>query len=382
MIQLEVGIVGVHIASHSEVFKKTVRDAVYDCTKGLLQQLGIEKDDIDTIVTASSDYYQGISCSNSYYFEAAASYLKDSTKVEGNSIHAFMYALMRVLSGHFDTALVLSVTKSSEIPQISALTNISSDPFYQRSVGICDVTAAALQATKYMKEAGAKEEDFAEVSVKNLKNAFYNEKAYRKMLITVEDVLNSPYVATPLRELECPAHCDGVCALLIATKEKAKEICKNSLTEPAWIAGVGWSSESYFLGDRDLIKSQALKKASESAFKMAGIENPIKEVDVAEISDTFAPQELLWFENIFSESGVDMIRNGFTSIDGELPVNPSGGSLATNPPIARGLLRVAEAALQIMGLAGAYQVTDAEVSLAHEAYGNGGQHHAVVVLRR
>jgi len=381
VIQLEIGIVGVHIASHSEVFKKTVRDAVYDCTKGLLQHLGIGKDDIDTIVTASSDYYQGISCSNSYYFEATASYLKDSTKVEGNSIHAFMYALMRILSGHFDTALVLSVTKSTEIPQISALANISSDPFYQRSIGICDVTAAALQAAKYM-EIGAKEEDFAEVCVKNLKNAFYNEKAYRKMLITVEDVLDSPYIATPLRELECPAHCDGVCALLIATKEKAKEICKNSLTEPAWVAGVGWSSESYFLGDRDLIKSQALKKASERAFKMAGIENPIKEIDVAEISDTFAPQELLWFENIFSKSGIDAIRDGLTSIDGELPVNPSGGSLATNPPIARGLLRVAEAALQIMDVAGACQVEDVNTALAHEAYGVGGQHHAVVVLRR
>ncbi|RLI83799.1 hypothetical protein DRP04_00460 [Archaeoglobales archaeon] len=378
---MDVGIVGVQISSHNEVFGKTVRDAIYECTRGLLQKLGIDKNDVDTVVTASSDYYQGISCSNSYYFEAAASYLKDATKVEGNSIHAFMYALMRVLSGHFGTALVLSVTKASEIPQISELTYISSDPFYQRPVGICDVTAAALQATKYIKEKRAKEEDFAEVCVKNLKNAFYNEKAYRKMLIKVEDVLNSPYVATPIREYECPAHCDGVVALLIARRERIKEIC-NGYIEPAWVAGAGWGSDPYFLGDRDLIKSGGLRKASEMAFKMAKIENPVKEVDVAEISDTFAHQELLWFENIFSESGVDAIRSGLTTIDGDLPANPSGGSLATNPPMAAGLLRVAEAALQVMNAAGAHQVADAEVALAHQTYGNAGQHHAVVVLRR
>lgn len=201
------------------------------------------------------------------------------------------------------------------------------------------------------------------------------------MLITAEDVLNSPYVATPIRELECPAHCDGVVAVLIARKEKVKEIC-NGYIEPAWVAGVGWGSDSYFLGDRDLIKSGGLRKASEMAFKMAKIENPVKDVNVAEISDTFAPQELLWFENIFAESGTDAIRNGLTTIDGDLPVNPSGGSLATNPPMAVGLLRVAEAALQVMNAAGAHQIADVEVALAHHAYGNAGQHHAVVVLRR
>jgi len=143
-------------------------------------------------------------------------------------IHAFIYALMRVLSGHFDTALVLSVTKASEIPQISTLTHISSDPFYQRPVGICDVTAAALQATKYVKERGAKEEDFAEVCVKNLKNTFYNEKAYRKMLITVKDVLSSPYVVL---DLVAKLLLSGECLNTVFRYSDDKLICPLCLSE-------------------------------------------------------------------------------------------------------------------------------------------------------
>ncbi len=359
----------------------SVRGLSFDVSKTVMDKVGLSREDLGTIVASSSDYWQGMGCSNVFHYDAAAGYLKDSTKAEEDSGLALAYGYMRVRSGHFDTCLVIGITKCSEVSSIPTLTSIYNDPFYQRPVGLEEASAAALQASQYMNWYGVSEEQGARVAAKNLRNALFNPHAHRKMRVTVEDVMESPVTAYPLRELMCCPASDGACALILANEKRSKELTD----APVWITGINWRVEPYFLGDRDLLENQALKAASEKAYEMAGIKNPLKDLDVAEVCEPYAFQELLWYEGMgFCKKGegAKLIDDGVTEMGGELPVNPSGGVLSTNPFCARGAIRAAEGTLQLWGKAGERQVADAEKALVHSTHGLGGQLHLVAILSR
>lgn len=374
---------GIAQTKHSAPYitKETVRGIVYEVTKQLLESTHVSRDSVDTIVTSTSDFWQGMGCSNVFYYDAAGAYLKDSPKAEEDSSLAFMYAFMRILSGAFDTATVVSITKCSEVPSLIDMTSLCADPFYQRPLGINETSAAALQAQSYISQYGITEEQRAKVVVKNLKNALNNPHAHRKMNITTENVVNSEIISYPLRRLECAPGSDGACAVLLASEEKAKELTD----DPVWIKGVGWSVDHYFLGDRELLNATSLRSAAERAYKMADVTNPRKQIDVAEICEPYSFQELLWYEHLgfcrLGEGG-KLIDEGVTEMRGDLPVNPSGGVLSTNPYVARGLIRIAEAFLQIAGKAGRKQVPDVKTALAHSVHGLGGALHTVTILGR
>jgi len=167
--------------------------------------------------------------------------------------------------------------------------------------------------------------------------------------------------------------------MLIASEDAAKKLTN----KPVWLLGYGSSMDTYYLGDRDLCRGQ-LAKAAKKAYGMAGITNPIREIDVAEICEPYAFQELLWYEGLFfceEGEGAKLVRSGVTSMEGELPVNPSGGVLSTNPYVSRGLIRAAEIVLQIRGEAGEHQIDrEIRLGLAHGTHGYAGQCHSVVVL--
>jgi Acetyl-CoA acetyltransferase len=373
-----VAIVAVAQIGHDDVLNKNLREITFEVTKDILTQVGMKRDELGTIISSSSDHWQGISCSNSVYYDALGAYLKNSSKTEEDGASAFMYGVMRVMSGHFDNALVHAITKSSEIPGLSTLTNLYCDPFFQRPIGLDDISTAAMQARLYMNKYGITEEQAAKVVVKNLGNAINNPYAYKKGIVSVEEVLKSPLMAYPIKALDCAACSDGTCALLLASEEKAKKLTAN----PVWVKGIGWDVDHYFLGDRDLLNG-GLKKAAKRAYDMAGVKNPLEEIDVAEICEPYSFQELLWYEQLgFCEDGEGgkLIDRGVTTMSGKLPVNPSGGVLAANPYVARGLLRIIEAALQVMGKAGKRQVPDVKAALAHSTHGFAGQHHSVVIL--
>lgn len=365
---------------YREAYDETIREMVFRVAKEALDRAGLTREELGTVITASSDYWQGISCSNEYYLDAAGGYLKSGAKAEEDGALAFMYAFMRVASGHFDTALVVAVTKGSEIPPLATLTHLYSEPFFQRPVGIDDVNAAAMQARLYLERYGATPEQFARVVVKNLGNARRNPLACRKATLTVEEVLRSPVVADPLRELDVAPGADGACAVLLAGEETAKRLTDR----PVWVRGVGWSVSSYYLGDRDLLDG-SLPDAARRAYRMAGIIDPRSEIHVAELCEAYSFQELLWCEQLGfcgPGEGARLLEEGVTALGGRLPVNPSGGVLAGNPYCARGLVRIAEAAAQVAGRAGEHQVEGVGTALAHSYHGLAGQLHSVVILGR
>ena len=374
------GIVAVAQTYHSQALSETVRGLVYQVSKEALTQADLPLERLDTIVTCSSDYWQGMGCSNVFYYEAAASYLKDSPKTEGDSAIAFTYACLRILSGIHRTALVVAVTKGSEAPPIATLTNLACDPFYLRPLGLEETTAAALQARLSLERYGVGPEHLAQVARRNLRNALYNPYAHRRGDYSEAEVMASPLLADPLRALHCAPSSDGACAILLADEETARQLHPN----PVWVLGFGWAAEGYGLGERDLLATSALSQAAGEAYARAGIQDPRRELDVVELVAPYAHQEPLWYEGLGlcpPGEGWRLSQDGVIEMEGPLPVNPSGGVLASNPYMARGLMRVAEATLQLWGRASSHQVKGSpRKALAHSTYGLAGQVHAVIVL--
>ena len=169
--------------------------------------------------------------------------------------------------------------------------------------------------------------------------------------------------------------------MILASEKRAKDMG----SKPVWIKGIGSSLDSYNLGDRDLLGGQ-LKNAADRAYAMAGIKDPRTKIDMAEITEPYAFQELMWYEGLGfcgEGEGGRLIDSGFTEMSGQIPVNPSGGVLANNPYVSRGLQRAVEAFLQIRGEAGERQVRKAvKTALVHGTHGYAGQCHAVAILGR
>jgi acetyl-CoA C-acetyltransferase len=379
----KVAIVACAQTSYESRKKQSREMMVYEVIKDLLQTAGISKSEVDTVVSAQNDYLEGRTISNMRTVGPLAAFMKDETKVEMDGAFAAFYALARILSGVHDLAIVAGESMAScfpaYLPMIWTL-----DPSFDRPNGFLnEVSAAAIQAGAYMDRYGVSEEQVADVSVKNLGNAAGNPFALRKMPdIDIDAVMGSRMLYSPIRELNAYPLTDGACALLLAAEEKAGEITD----KPVWIDGVGNCHGTYYLGDRDLAGCDSLKAAAEAAYKMAGIEDPAEELDAAEIHENYSHEELIFYEALgFCEEGegAGLLEGGVTATGGDLPVNASGGGLSANPLCATGLIRLAEAAMQLRGEAGEHQVPgEPAVALAHGQNGICAQQNVVFILRR
>jgi acetyl-CoA C-acetyltransferase len=150
---------------------------------------------------------------------------------------------------------------------------------------------------------------------------------------------------------------------------------KKAPTRPAWVLGTAMKSEPTMFPGRNQINPRAGRECAQAVYRQAGIDNPRKQIDTAEIYVPFSWYEPMWMENLgFADlnEGWKMTLDGVTAFDGAMPVNPSGGVLSSNPIGASGMLRFAEAAMQVRGAAGEHQVDGAKIALGH-AYGGGSQ---------
>ena len=356
----------------------TFADMVYEVSVKALDDAGLTIEDVGNVVSVSNDFWDGRTISSMAIQDASGSRHKDISTVEGDGMFGALYGAMRVLSGSFDTTLVVSHMKCSQ-SRMNLITNAMFDPIYTRMLGLDSITSSAMQARAYMDTFGITEEQCAEVSVKNHGNAKNNPLAQLPMDITVDDVMASKMLSSPIKLLDSSPITDGAAAVILANEKAAKK-CKS---KPVWLKGVGYCSDAYHLGDRDLARSPALKKAAEKAYEMAGVTTPLKEIDVVELYDAFTYQELMWLEGLgFCEEGGAgrMVDDGVTQMNGELPVNPSGGCLSAHAVLVAGLARLIESTLQVRGDAGDRQVADAKTAVAHGINGPCGQGHCVMVV--
>ncbi|HKS39943.1 MAG TPA: thiolase family protein [Blastocatellia bacterium] len=360
---------------------KNVEDMIYETVSDLLAKTGLAINDVDTVIGAGDDVMDGRSISNVFTAEYAGAFLKEESKVEDDGAFAAAYAVMRIASGSFDTALVYAYSKASDSsPQ--HYSGMIADPFYLRPLGIEALTAAALQAECYFQKYGVTEADAALVAVKNRRHAINNPHAQIKGNYTVDDVMNSPVIASPIKRLDASPVTDGCCAMLLASEDAVKRFAR----KPAWIHGVGFCTDSFYLGHRDLTEIASAHKAAERAYKMAGIKDPLAEISLAEIHEPFAFQELMLYEALgFCEKGKggDFVATGDTDINvsGLFPVNLSGGALSANPIFATGLIRLAEAAAQVSGQPPEYRFR-ATKAVAHATSGFALQSNIVYVVGR
>jgi acetyl-CoA C-acetyltransferase len=342
-------------------------ELVREAATHALADAGLRFADVDAIILANMELFEGRALPEMWLAEAVGGCLKPVFKIAtgGTSgTSACIAAYHQVASGIFDVVLVVGWEKHSEGHTQTGMA--LTDPLWDRQVASGAVGNFALSVSQYMAERGVTEEQAAKVAVKARRNACNNPYAHLQMPdITVEKVLSSRMLAWPLRLLDMCPQSDGACAVVFASAEIAHRHCHR----PAWVRAAVTRHDQPYIGDLDrrLVTMRTLRDAAREAYHQAGITDPLRQLDVAEIYEPVTYAELAWYEALgFCQDGEAgrLIDEGVTEMDGELPVNPSGGVLSTNPVGASGVIRVAEAAMQVMGRAGAHQVPNVKTALA------------------
>ncbi len=283
---------------------------------------------------------------------------------------AFRHAVMEIAAGISDVVMVGGAERVLNIPTDAATEYFAycSDASWEQTVGLTFPGVFALVARAHMDKYGTTEEQMAHVAVKNHRHGALNPKAQFRKEITVDMVLNSAYVADPLKLLDCCPFTDGGAAVVLAAEEVVRQ-----RPRAVWVLASQAASDTMFSHEkRDLSRVMATERAAAAAYRQAG-KNPA-DVDVVELHDCFTIAEIVATEGLgFFEpgSGGTAAEKGWTSLGGKIPVNPSGGLKAKGHPIgATGAAQIAEITTQLRGEAGARQVEGARTGLTHTLGGN------------
>ena len=287
----------------------------------------------------------------------------------GAALRAGIFAVM---SGLYDVVMVGGVEKMTHrtTPEVTEFLAMASDFPFEQWHGITFPGLYALMATAHMHEYGTTEEQLAMVAVKNHHNGFLNPKAHMQREVTLEKALSSRVIAWPLKLYDCSLITDGASCLILTRPELAKKFTDT----PVHIIGSGQGSDSIGIYERENFTSlAAAKHAAKEAYKMAGV-TP-KDIQVAEVHDCFTIAEIIAYEDLgfcAPGEGGHLIEEGVTTLDGQLPVNTSGGLKAKGHPVgATGAAQAYEIYLQLTGQAEKRQVSDVEIGLTHNVGGSG-----------
>jgi len=362
-------------------YPELIREAVV----AALEDAAISFADIQAVVTGSMPPpMEGVNGPHLYWADAMGAIGKPVIRVAtcgSTGVSIAQAAFYHVASGLFNVVLAIGAEKMYEGEPQGTMSTVA-DPFFQRPFLAGAPGIFALQCNEYIHYYGLPEERVREaaalISVRNHNAALNNPYAHIKTRISVEDVLRSRVIAYPVRLLDvCPSS-DGACALILASQDAAKRLPGL----PVWVKGIGYCGEEHFFGDSEKVRWQSAIQSAKNAYRMAGIINPRKELDVAEVYNPFTFQELLFYECFgFGDEGkgCELVEKGVVMDGGDLPCDPSGGVLCTNPIGATGLQRVAEVVLQIQGKAGAHQIDGVQTGLAH-AMGGMDQFNGIMIL--
>lgn len=329
-----------------------IPDMVHQAVQAAIADANLSLADIEAVVTASVDLYDGLTASNIAVTEVVGAVMKPEARVAGDGLLATCQGAMLILSGSYKRVLVVAHCKAS-MGDGKAISHWTFDPIYQQPLGLDDLSAAALQAAVYLERYRLPGDTLALA-------------AARPNGPTTTEILASPLVVSPLHALEIAPPADGACALVLA----AEEIAENGVREPSWIRGMGFALDEHYLGERDLADSTALREAARRAYKLAGISDPKAQITVAEISDHFAYQRLLWAEGLgFCPPGRGV--ETLTAYEGPV-LNSSGGLLRGVPPFVAGLDRLVEVLARLWQNPG--------TGLAQGCWGPAGQGQVVVIV--
>ncbi len=367
-----VGIVGVGQTNHSRR-RTDVSQAglVREAVDRALADAKLTIEDIDSVIVATGPVlFAAVNQPEKWVVDAIGASLKPVVRVTsggGTGLAGALAGYYQVSSGFADRVLVVAYDKLSEGALQYSISTLY-DPFWGRefAVGIMGFSAAYWRAR--MDVLGHTEEAAALVAVKNRKNSMKNPYAHVKKEVTVEDVMNSKPLAWPIKTLDVPPISDGAAAIVLSTEKLAAK----STDRPAWIHGMGYFCEADNAPERSLLVSEPLAIAARRVYRAAGITNPRRQFDVVEVQEPYTCFELSYYESLglcAPGEAAELIESGATQVTGDIPVNPSGGCAGANPIGAAALIRLIEAASQVMGKAGDMQIPGAKLALAQAGGG-------------
>jgi acetyl-CoA C-acetyltransferase len=378
-IKNRVAIIGAGCTKFGENYEMTYEDMVIDATYEAYEDAGVEPQDIQAAWIGTSRYeligQRGAATSIS---QPLGLFEIPITRVSNyccTGMEAVRNAALGILSGLYDVVLAVGAEKMREVGSRESLisgAHNAGHPFLKK--GYTGPGLFSLLANRYFHTYGITREHLARVAVKNHHNGSLNPKAHFQMEVDVDRVLNAPLVSYPLGRLDCCPTTDGASAVILTRSELAK----NFRDDPILIQGIGLnvgSEMNVFDGEFDFLGFRPTQKAAEEAYQQAGIRNPRKDIDVAEIHDCFTITEIIDYEDLgFCERGQggDLIIDGVTSLEGDLPVNTGGGLKSYGHPIgATGVRMIHDIYKQLQGKSGFRQVKNAKTGLAHTLGGPG-----------
>jgi acetyl-CoA C-acetyltransferase len=363
----DVAVVGAGIIDFGTLYEQSTDDLVEEAYLNAVESVdrSIDRSAIETAwfgtVNLAGDAATGVGLAHpTSLFEIPINRVENACAT-GSS--AFRNAALEIQSGAADIAVVIGVEKMYEDPEGLIGRTVLKRLWRRR--GMSMPAFFGLRAQRHMHEYGTTREQIAQVSVKNHENGSKYPHAHQQFTCDIDDVLDSPTVSAPLTLYDCCPVTDGAAAVVLASEDVVGEYTD----EPVWVAGSGLSTDSVLRKeDESLVGFPATQNAASSAFSDAGL--MLQDVDVAEVHDCFTITELITYEDLgFCERGKggQFIEEGRSTLDGDLPVNPSGGLLSKGHPVgATGVAQIVEIYEQLRGEAGPIQVADdPRVGLQH-----------------
>lgn len=355
--------------------KLTFVEQAQQAAAGAYRDAGMTPDDVDAIVfSLAPTFFLGVADADRWALDHIFGAGKPIMRVHtggatgGSVLHA-AHTLIR--SGMARSVLIVGAERIAETPDAQKVLNLIFDAFYERDMPLSTNTLVALRATRYMQRYGVTQEDLARVVVRARRNALKNPHAHLKGNITVEDVMASRMISYPLKLFDICPRSSGSAAMIVGNMDMARRFN----TRPAFVNGAGSMSDTYWMGDRmvptgdtDIIDYTLIERAARECYRRAGITDPLRQIQVAEFYDPYSINTPVSLEQTgFCSPGtaVRLEREGVWDMEGgAVAVNPSGGTLCTNPIAITGLVRCIDAANQVMGKAGDMQVKGVRNALA------------------
>lgn len=346
-----------------------------------MKDAGMEFKDIQTAFCGSC--YQGVSSGHKVLAEIGKTGIPiiNVENACSSSSSSLRLAYQMVTTGLYDVALAVGFEKQR---QKGFIPSTAYRP-WERALGFNVQPATyALQTVRYMEEFGVSVEDFSLVTVKNRRNATLNPNARFQQPVTLDDVLNSRMIATPLRLLHCCPLADGAAAAIVCSKDKVKQKRKAVTIAASTMMTGTYGEENISRSSAKFPSSPAhmIELVAQQAFEIAGC-GP-EDIDVLQAYDAMSPGEIWDIEKLgFCKPGEapHLLREGYFDIDGKLPVNTDGGLMGRGHPMgATGLAQIIEIATQLRGEAGQRQVPKAKIGMSHSL--GTGPNSVVTILKK
>jgi len=381
----DVAIVGVGQSVFSRKCGMSLRELCFEAYSEAMEGLRLAPRDIDaSIICSAPEYdrqrspagviseYLGLTPSPTFCVETICSSSSTGLRVA--------WALVK--SGLHQVIAVIGFQKMSELTSREAAERMGrgGDIMWESPFGVTMPAGYALYAQAHMATYGTTEEQMAKVRVKNSHYGVLNPKANYRKELSLEEILASEVVTSPLKKFDCCANADGSSCIIVASKERAREITDI----PVWIVGLGAATDTTTTSSRRVLTNLiCARDAASQAYAMAGV-GP-HDIDVAEVHDCFTISEIMAYEDLgFAKpgAGARLIEEGQTYIGGRIPVNIDGGLLSKGHPIgATGGSQIRTIVKQLREEGGEVQVKGAEIGLVHNIGGT-GLYGNVTILRR